>query len=128
MDEGVVLRVARSILPHLQELLGDQAGEVDDELARLLQRSEEGQAVVPEVMRVLHRHGATREWMADRLFASAPLDRGFEPVPGSVQYIPPSRWTCPRFAECGTEFFRYSVAEPVPACPEHHVELVQDAG
>jgi hypothetical protein len=127
MDQGVALRVARLIRPHLPDLLGDEAGEVDGELARLLQRSEEGHAVVPDVVRVLHRHEATREWVANCLFAGVASDRGFEPVPGSVQYIPPSRWTCPHFAECGTEFFRYSVGEPVPLCPEHHVELVQVA-
>jgi len=127
MDERLALRVARAIRPHLRDLLGDQANEVDGDLARLLKRSDEGHAVEPDVMRVIDRHEATREW-AEGLLTVAHGDRDYAPVPGPVQYIPPSRWVCPRFAECGTEFLRYSAGEPVPPCPVHAIELVQDAG
>jgi hypothetical protein len=127
MDERDVLHMARSIRPHLRELLGEKADEVDGELSRLLRRSDDGHAVEPDVMRVIGRHDETREW-AERLLAVAHGDLAFAPMPGTVQYIPPSRWTCPRFAECGTEFLRYSSGEPVPPCPVHGVELVQEAG
>jgi hypothetical protein len=127
MDERLALRVARAIRPHLPDLLGDQADEVDGDLARLLKRSDQGQEVEPDVMRVIGRHAETREW-ADRLLAVARGDHAFAPAPGPVQYIPPSRWACPRFVECGTEFLRYSSGEIVPACPVHGIDLVQDAG
>lgn len=126
MDERVAVGVARAIRPHLRALLGDEADEVDGELSRLLKRSNEGDAVQPDVMRVIDRHDETREWV-ERLLAVAHGDRAYAPLPGPVQYIPPSRYVCPRFAECGIEFLRYSLGETVPPCPVHGVELVQEA-
>jgi hypothetical protein len=125
MDERLALWLARAIRPHLRDLLGDQADDVDGDLARLLERSEKGRAVKPDVLRVIDRHEATREW-ADRLLAVGYGDLAV-PETGPVQYIPPSRWVCPRFAECGTEFLRYSAGELVPPCPVHAIDLVQDA-
>jgi len=126
MDERLALRVARAIRPYLPDLLGDQADQVDGDLALLLKRSAEGHEVEPDVMRVIGRHEETREW-TDRLLAVAHGDRAYAPAAGPVQYIPASRWVCPCFAECGTEFLRYSSGEMVPPCPVHAVELVQDA-
>jgi hypothetical protein len=126
MDERFALRLARAIRPHLPDLLGGDADEVDGDLARLLKQSDEGREVESDVMRVIGRHEETREW-ADRLLGVALGDPGYAPALGLVQYIPPSRYVCPRFAQCGTEFLRYSAGEPVPPCTVHEIDLVQDA-
>lgn len=122
-----MLDMARAIRPHLGRLLGAEAAEVDGELAGLLHRSDQGHAVRSDVMRVIDRFDATREW-AQRLLAVAPGDRSYQPVPGAVQRILVPHYVCPRFPECGTDFYRFSAAERVPLCGVHRVVLVQDAG
>lgn len=127
MDERAALDVARTIRPHLDELVGDAAVEVDGELARLLRRSDKGELVGPDVQRVIDRRPATREW-ARHLLEVTFGDRDYQSVPGFILNLPPPRYACPRFPECGTEFYRYSLADHVEPCPVHHIELVLDAG
>ena len=125
MDERAVLDMARLIRPHLTRLLGSDAGEVDDELGHLLSRSERGQTVEADVLRVIGRHDATREW-AHRLVEGAAGEDVFEPMPDSMLPIPVPRYVCPRIAECGTDFYRFSAGERVPPCGVHGLALVAD--
>jgi hypothetical protein len=124
MDEREVVDVARAMRPHLGALLGPEAGEVDGELASLLRRSDHGQAVKTDVLRVIGRFDATREW-AHRLLEVAAGDRAYQPVPGAVQRITVPRYVCPRYTECGIDFYRFSSAEPVPPCRVHGIPLVE---
>jgi hypothetical protein len=122
MDEREVVDVARAIRPHLGSLLGPKAGQVDGELATLLRQSDQGQDVKTDVLRVIGRFDATREW-AHRLLEVAPGDRAYQPVPGAVQRISVPRYVCPRYTECGIDFYRFSSGERVPPCRVHGVPL-----
>jgi hypothetical protein len=126
MDEREVVEAARAIRPHLGRLLGTEAGQVGSELDRLVREADGGRPVKLDVLRVIGRHPATREWV-HRLLEVAPGDRAYQPVPGSVQSIFVPRYVCPRYAECHTDFYRFSAAEHVPLCGVHRVPLVQSA-
>jgi hypothetical protein len=126
MEEREVVDMARALRPHLDRLLGPAARDVDGELQELLGRSEAGHDVGVDVLRVVSRHEATRVW-AQRLLDVPAGERVYEPLPGQVQGVSVPRYVCPRYAECGVDFYRFSVAEHVPSCAVHGLALVEES-
>jgi len=58
-----ILEAARAILDLLEDLLGDEADDVRDEVTQLLSQTEGIENVADQLLEVLSRHDATREWM-----------------------------------------------------------------
>ena len=118
MDDEEVLEAARAIRPHLRSLIGDQADETDSEIARLLDQAEAGEAVKLQVLQVLSRSEETRAW-ASQLLRIPPGERGYEGLPGRSGPLRVPRYAC-RFGD-GEPWYRFSVADEVPVCPEHRI-------
>jgi len=123
--DDAVRRAARDIVPVLPELVGPDAA---PDLTRRLESALHGrdEDLVIEVGELLRPHPATREWMRHRLTedASARGDtvRSFQTLPGHTPAPAGDRFECP---VCGSPWFRPSVGDTVPACPEHHVARVR---
>jgi hypothetical protein len=118
MDDEEVLEAARAIRPHLQSLIGDHADEMNSELTQLLDQAEAGEAVKLQVLQLLSRRQETREW-ARRFLRIPRSERTYEVLPGRSGPISVPRYAC-RFGD-GEPWYRFSVAEEVPMCPEHDI-------
>jgi hypothetical protein len=117
VEDEDVLRAAEELRPQLPELVGDAAPELDRELAALLERGRSGDPVKVPVLRLLSQHDATREWMRRALEDAPTSHRAFQPQPGRAR-LPGVRYACPR---CGKEWYRFSVLDQVPSCPDDEV-------
>lgn len=117
-----MLDAARAIRPHLPDLVGDEAGEMDEQLQRLLTRSEAGETVKIDILRVLSQQDATRQWAND-LLKVPQRDRSYEGLPGPVQKVSVPKYVCPRGD--GTPWYRFSIGDQVPLCPNHHIALIE---
>lgn len=126
-----LLEVARTIRPYLQSLLGDKAAAVDRELSTLLEASATGTAVDEQIAEILHRSPATADWAAQML-ADAHLrppelqrvvERSIVPLPGQGEPVGAERYICP--VDRNYVWWRRSVGQPIPTCPDHDVSLVR---
>jgi hypothetical protein len=122
LEEQEVLNAARAIRPHLPDLVGDDAVEVDGQLQHLLARSEAGETVKIAILRVLSQRNATRQWAND-LLKVPQRDRSYEGLPGKVQMVSVPRYICPKGD--GTPWYRFSVGDQVPLCPNHRIPLIE---
>jgi hypothetical protein len=122
-DEDI-LEGARAIRPHLKELLGEEAGRIDDELGKYLDLARKGQRVENLIIEMLAEHDATRQWMDNFLASSRQPEasRSYSNLPGFPQSAPVmQRYAC---SDCGHIWFRRSAGEEIPVCPIHHKQLV----
>jgi len=62
-----ILEGGRSIRPFLPELLGNDAVQVDKQLAELLAKAMAGQQVEQQILEILKSHPDTRNWIAEFL-------------------------------------------------------------
>jgi len=134
MDDSL-FEAARVIRPFLSRLAGPAAaGEVDGQIADLLDRAAKGEDTAAALREVLDSREATREFTR-RVIADAPHYRppelqphrlrGIYPgeLPGTQQYISVPKYVCP---QGDTVWYRYSVGLKVPMCETHHLLLVED--
>lgn len=122
LEEREVLDAARAIRPHLPDLVGEGADEVDDQLQLLLVRSETGETVKIAILQVLGQRDATRQW-AYELLKVPQRDRSYEALPGKVQVVSVPKYVCPKGD--GTPWYRFSISDQVPLCPNHRILLVE---
>lgn len=124
MDESI-LDVARTIRPYLKELVGEEAAGYDQEISRLLAAALAGTDVGDELMSVLVRSSAVQTWAAQVLEDDLhrppemqPVDElGYEPLP--TPEGPPTeaeKFCCPAGDYV---WWRRSIGQQVPACPDH---------
>jgi hypothetical protein len=125
LEEQEVLDAAQAIRPHLPDLVGEEAEEVDRELQRLLARAETGEMVRIDILRVLSHRDATRQWAND-LLKVPQRDRSYEPPPGKVQAVTVPKYICPKGD--GTPWYRFSISDQVPLCPNHRIPLIEASG
>ncbi|MEU6785091.1 hypothetical protein ABZ912_38380 [Nonomuraea angiospora] len=116
--------LAVAIRPRLLTLLGEEAEEVDAVLGELLAR---GVAAEPEILTLLQRSAATREWayaflrlrdgggLRDPRTAYFPLGAAGGFVAGDV-------YGC---EECEHRWHRRAVGQAVPSCPQHDTPLIR---
>lgn len=124
MPESTILEAAKSIRQFLPDLLGEQAPEVDHQLADLLNRHQAGEPMENQVTNLLASHPPTREWMYNFLAADAVQTRslGYNPLPG-IPKIDAPRYVCPQ----GDYIWHHiDSSDPIPACPTHHCPLIRD--
>lgn len=119
-EHEMILEGARSIRPFLPELLGDDAGPVDHQVAKLLAQAKAGQETHEQILELLKSYPETRTWMAEFLGETRSV-KGFEELPGQGQAISASKYRCP---EDDYTWFRRVVGETVPKCPTHGVLLI----
>jgi hypothetical protein len=122
VEDEEVLEAARAIRPHLHSLVGDHAGDMDRELALLLDQAETGESVKLQVLQVLSQRQETRDW-ARRLLQIPQEDRSYEGLPGRPGPISVPRYACPRGD--GEPWYRFSVADQIPICPVHDISYVR---
>jgi hypothetical protein len=122
MQEQEVLDAAQAIRPHLPDLIGQDAEQVDRELQRLLTKAETGATVKIDVLKVLSQRDATRQW-ANKLLKVPQPDRSYEGPPGKVQRVTVPKYVCPKGD--GTPWYRFSVGDRVPTCSNHRIPLVK---
>jgi hypothetical protein len=122
LEEQEVLDAARAIRPHLPDLVGKEAQEVDDQLQRLLAQSGTGETVKIAILRVLGQRDATRQWAND-LLKVPQRDRSYEELPGKVQMVSVPKYICPQGD--GTPWYRFGIGDQVPLCPNHRIPLVE---
>lgn len=131
-DARSIIDLATAIRPKLPALLGEEAEEVDAALGRLLARvpapgPAEHTAIEQEILTLLQRWPATREWAYSYLRRTPPgglRDSGpaYFPLTGTGGVVPSDTYVCP---ECDHRWRRRAVGQPVPACPDHDKPLVR---
>jgi hypothetical protein len=100
MDDDIrIIEAARDIRAELRDIAGADADELDRALVPLLERADAGENVADEILAVLQRNPATREWLADRLAGSKA-----EPPP---PVPPPSPEPAERPRTRGLDFDRF---------------------
>jgi hypothetical protein len=120
LSRADIFEAARSIRRYLPQLVPQDAGAVDAELAAILCQGEtEGRDVV--LLEIFALQPAMREWAAGFLRVGRDVTRGFSLPPGDPGFIAAERYTCP---EGDYSWYRSSVGEVVPPCPTHNVGLV----
>lgn len=129
--DEVLIEAARAVRPYLRDLIGPRAADLDALLSSLLQRYISGENVSSEILRLLQKDEATREWLAELLEDPSHLppefqavrSGTFEPPPGRGNPKNPPKWICP--VDGNYIAYRRSWSDPIPECLEHHVELVR---
>jgi hypothetical protein len=127
MDEDI-FDVARTIRPYLPKLVGTEAHAYDQEIAHLIAKAQDGYDVDDQMLAVLTRSPAVRDWSARVLENDRHLppniqqaERGFQPLPGLGEPVEAERYECP----CGDYvWYKISVSDSVPQCPTHKCALV----
>jgi hypothetical protein len=116
-----VLDGARSIRPFLQELLGDDAVQVDGQLAELLAQAKAGQQVHEQILELLKSYPDTYNWIAEFL-SEKQVSKGFEKLAGQSQAISAQKYICPE----GDDYtwYRRVIGTTIPICPTHGVLLI----
>ena len=117
---------ARAIRPYLKDLLGAEAGAVDQQLAELLESGQRGNKVDNLILEVIRHHESTRRWMAEFLEKKLPPQlaqelREYQP-PLGVKPLAVPKYVCP---EGDYTWYRQSVRDPVGVCPTHKIVLVK---
>lgn len=123
-----ILEGARILRVYLPELLGDEALQVDHELATLLEQARRGQKVDTRILELVSDREPTRQWMRAYLTKDSQTDRiafakGFDPAPGDPTPIPAERYVCP--VDGLVEWYKAFEGEPIPMCGEHKIQLVR---
>ncbi|MEH2214063.1 hypothetical protein [Nostoc sp.] len=118
-----ILEAGRSIRPFLPELLGNDAVQVDKQLAELLAQAKAGQEVDKQILEILKSQPDTRNWIAEFL-SEKQVSKGFEPLPGKGQAISAQKYICP---QGDYVWYRRIVGATIPICPTHGVLLIPAA-
>ncbi len=122
MRPSNLLKAATSIRQFLPELLGEKASEVDEQLANLLVRCQDGEPLENQITSLLASHETTRQWMRDFLApdAARTRNRGYSSLPGIASVSAP-KYVCPE-----GDYIWYCLDSngPIPLCPTHHIPLV----
>lgn len=126
MTDGTrsIMDLARAIRPRLPALLDEEASEVDAALGELLARGVEAE---PEILTLLQRSAATREWGYTFLRHTEgghlrdPRNAYF-PLVAAGGVVGADVYAC---EECGHRWRRRAVGQAVPACPQHGIPLVR---
>jgi hypothetical protein len=126
-----VLELARAIRPYLPELVGDKAGAMDHDLARLLEVASRTTTAPADILDSLGAHAATQEWGAKFLETGLPPDvaslfevrRGdsYEDLAGLGGAVRARKYVCPNGDFVW--YHRYQGQVP-PLCPTHGCDLV----
>jgi hypothetical protein len=128
MEEEDVRQAARAIRPYLRELLksDEAASALDRRLAELLAEAQAGRSVKTALLMVLSDEEATRVWTREFLKDKIPpqVYRAWRRPPGDPIGVPAQRWICP---QGDYDWYPSAKGELPPACPTHHVTLVQDS-
>jgi hypothetical protein len=118
-DWEQIREIARSIRPHLRELVPEQAESLEARISELLNRQEQRQDEL--LLELLSAHEATREWVLSRLGQGAPsATRAFSGTVGGPAGFELEVYSCP----CGDySWYVTGVGEEIPLCPNHKIAL-----
>lgn len=124
-----ILDAARTIRPELPALIGANAGVVDAEIADLLRRADEGEAVQNAVLKSLAQFESSREWVnaylsADDQAVRLAAMRAYRKPGGDPDPIEAEKYICP--VACDTVWWKQYEGEEVPECETHHRRLVPE--
>jgi hypothetical protein len=129
--------IARTIRPYLSELVGEQATPYDQQIARLLALAKTGADIDQELSEVLSRSPAIRAWVArtleDDLHRPPDLQPpgestatrgtlGYQALLGSGSPVAADKFCCP---QGDMVWWRRSVGQDIPVCPDHDLTLVR---
>lgn len=122
-----VLETARIIRLYLPDLLGAEAETVDHALAEMLARAESGEAVDNQILELLAKSNATREWTRQFLMEKIPppVMRSYDPLAGSVSVIDANTFVC-QVPGCPQIWYKPKAGIDPPLCQEHKIPLVPD--
>ncbi|MBD2344906.1 hypothetical protein [Anabaena subtropica] len=115
-----ILEGGRSIRPFLPELLGNDAVQVDKQLAELLAQAKAGQQVEQQILEILKSYPDTRNWIAEFL-SEQQVSKGFQQLPGSGEALSAQKYICP---QGDYVWYRRVVGATIPTCPTHGVLLI----
>ena len=142
MSIRAVPEVARSIRPYLPALVGSAAGELDRQLAVLLRAAldrESDDELDGRILGVLASTPATHAWAAAVLADERHLppevreirerseDGGYVPLPNprGGDPVDAQKYVCP--IDGAFAWWRISVGQAVPTCPDHPNEQLRPA-
>lgn len=134
-----IIETAKAIVPHLPELLGEQAESVRQQLQAVLDKQADEAQIEIEIIDLLGEHEATRAWMNVRLQSGEEGVKGgtlgFDVLRGDRFSIPPGeRGDVPggRYYKCSNQQCDYRWTKtldwqkPDDKCPECGFELIED--
>jgi hypothetical protein len=120
-DSEGVLECARSIRPFLPKLLGTEAGQIDRQLAELLEQAKTSQQVDTQILELLKSSTITQQWAAEFLSPELTSKGGYQSLPGYSSAQKLSKYICP----VNNDFTqRRRAGEPIMSCPTCKVALV----
>jgi hypothetical protein len=80
-----VLAAARKIRPHLEQLVGDQAGEVRAQLDELIAGADRDPKAGTRILALLRKYPQAYQWMRERLNRAQPSRSASRPAAGSTR-------------------------------------------
>lgn len=135
--EAGMLSAVHQLREELHRLVpAAEAARLEDALSVLVPKVATGQAEIEAILAVVEPHESVRAelsrlalgGMQDRSLdaGGAPGGGGFNPLPGTIDPSRPPKFVCPRYRECGSDYFRHTVLEPVPVCVVHGLQMVSE--
>jgi hypothetical protein len=123
LEDDDILEAARTIRPHLSNLIPDDAITVDEELALHLNDTQTGKPSGNVLLGILRRREPTRRWLSVFLNQRFLIEstRGFQPPPGNPVPVSAQKYVCP---QGDYAWYRASAGSLIPRCPTHGVTLV----
>ncbi len=123
-----IMAAAISIRPNLKDLIGEEAENIQSELADLLLKHEKGEDVEIEVIDLLSGNETTRKWMENELKDKRIPDgeKSFKPLAGHPVEPPRGieKFVCSK--GCGFTWFRQRVGQEIPNCSKCGAGLVSE--
>ena len=117
-------KAAHTIRFDLVELVGNEKAQViDAQLDKLLAQSQQGQDVEKQIRDLLTSHDQLKVWSENFYAEKHSKVKEFSGLPGkNTVPIPPEQYYCPT-PGCSRLWFRRTVGQEVPPCPQHHCPL-----
>lgn len=120
-----IFEAAHAIRPDLPELLATEvAVDLDQQLEKLLANDPSEPYVDTQIMDLLTQHDTTRNWLKLYLEKQYPpadilkMVKGYNPALGNPQPMPGQRYVCPE-ETCQQVWYRRSIEQDIPYCPDH---------
>ena len=114
-----IVNIIQSLRPQLTELIGDQAPDVDRQLADLLTQIETEPDAQDRIVTLLRSYQPVMDWVDQNFQEHLPkgVTRStFDLLAGDPSSVHATRYICP---ECGSSWFRRHVSQAPEPCTDH---------
>jgi len=128
MSENLIFKAAHNIRFHLAELVSvEEANRIDIQLGELLSQAKSCEDVQKDLINVLYKNEKIKQWVGAFIQAETHGEKGYSDFPGNNSIpLETDKYMCPE-PNCAHLWFRRTIEETIPQCPQHHILLVLKA-